>query len=100
MARRRQRPTYRKKRKKSGADRGPAAIPTAPDDAVEAEGMVTEQLRNATFRVELENGKMVLAHTAGKMRRFRIRIMPGDRVRIALSPYDLEKGRIIYRHRT
>jgi translation initiation factor IF-1 len=69
------------------------------DDAIEVEGTVLEQLRNANFRVELDNGLVVMAYTAGKMRKFRIRIMPGDRVIVALSPYDLEKGRIVYRHR-
>ena len=74
--------------------------PKAPtDDSIEVEGTVLEQLRNATFRVELGNGHLVLAHTAGKMRKFRIRIMPGDRVVVALSPYDLTRGRIVYRHR-
>jgi translation initiation factor IF-1 len=69
------------------------------DDAVEVEGVVVEQLRNASFRVEIGSGNVVLAHTAGKMRKFRIRIMPGDKVVVALSPYDLTRGRIVYRHR-
>ena len=69
------------------------------EDAIEVEGVVSQQLRNATFRVELENGHEVLAHTAGKMRKFRIRIMPGDRVIVALSPYDLTRGRIVYRYK-
>ncbi len=60
---------------------------------------MVEQLRNATFRVELANKHMALAHTSGKMRRFRIRIMPGDRVIVALSPYDLTRGRIVYRYK-
>lgn len=51
------------------------------------------------FRVELENGHQVLAHLAGKMRRFRIRVLPGDRVRVEVSPYDLDRGRIVYRHK-
>lgn len=68
-------------------------------DAIEVEGTVLEQLRNATFRVELDNGHKVLAHTAGKMRKFRIRIMPGDKVIVALSPYDLTRGRIVYRYK-
>jgi translation initiation factor IF-1 len=71
----------------------------AAGDAIEVEGTVLEQLRNATFRVALENGHKVLAHTAGKMRKFRIRIMPGDRVVVALSPYDLTRGRIVYRYK-
>jgi translation initiation factor IF-1 len=69
------------------------------EQAIEVEGTVLEQLRNATFRVELENGHKVLAHTAGKMRKFRIRIMPGDRVVLALTPYDLNRGRIVYRYK-
>lgn len=71
----------------------------SPGDAIEVEGVVTEQLRNATFRVKLDNGHVALAHTAGKMRKFRIRIMPGDRVIVALSPYDLNRGRITYRYK-
>lgn len=70
---------------------------TANADAIEIEGTVVEQLPNAVFRVELQNGHKVLAHTAGKMRKFFIRIMPGDRVIVALSPYDLSRGRITYR---
>ena len=69
------------------------------EDAIEVEGQVVEQLRNATFRVDLGNGHMALAHTSGKMRKFRIRIMPGDRGGGALSPYDLTRGRIVYRHK-
>jgi translation initiation factor IF-1 len=66
-------------------------------DSVEVEGTVIEQLPNAVFRVELTNGHKVLAHTAGKMRKFFIRIMPGDKVVVALSPYDMTRGRITYR---
>ena len=69
------------------------------EDAIEVEGKVLEQLRNATFRVELGTGHLVLAHTAGKMRKFRIRIMPGDKVVVAISPYDLARGRIVYRYK-
>ena len=72
---------------------------SSSEDAIEVEGTVIEQLRNATFRVDLGNGHMALAHTSGKMRKFRIRIMPGDRVVVALSPYDLTRGRIVYRHK-
>ena len=63
------------------------------------EGTVTESLPNAMFRVELENGHSVLGHISGKMRRHYIRILPGDRVKIELSPYDLDRGRITYRHK-
>ncbi len=69
------------------------------EEKIELEGEVTEALPNAMFRVELDNGHQVLAHVAGKMRRFRIRILPGDRVRVELSPYDLDRARIVYRHR-
>ena len=69
------------------------------EEAIEVEGTVLEQLRNATFRVELGNKHLVLAHTSGKMRKFRIRIMPGDKVIVALSPYDLTRGRIVYRYK-
>jgi translation initiation factor IF-1 len=71
----------------------------AKEDKVEFEGEVVEALPNAMFRVKLDNDHMVLAHVAGKMRRFRIRILPGDRVRCELSPYDLDRARIVYRHR-
>jgi translation initiation factor IF-1 len=69
----------------------------AKSQAVEVEGTVTEALPNATFRVEMENGHQVLAHVSGKMRKFFIRILAGDRVRMELSPYDLTRGRITYR---
>jgi translation initiation factor IF-1 len=69
------------------------------EDKVEFEGEVLEALPNAMFKVLLDNGHEVLGHCAGKMRRFRIRILPGDRVRVELSPYDLDRARIIYRHR-
>lgn len=69
------------------------------EDAIEIEGLVQELLRNSTFRVTLANGHSVLATIAGKMRRFRIRVLAGDRVTVALSPYDLTRGRITYRHK-
>ena len=69
------------------------------EDAIEVEGTVVEQLPNATFRVELGNGHRVLAHTSGKMRKHFIRIMPGDKVVVALTPYDLNRGRIVYRYK-
>jgi len=71
----------------------------AKEDLVEVEGTVTEVLRNQQYRVELENGHEVIAYTAGKMRRFRIRIVAGDKVNLEMSPYDLSKGRIIFRER-
>lgn len=67
------------------------------EEAIEVEGIVREALPNAMFRVELENGHKVLAHVSGKMRMNFIRILPGDKVKVELSPYDLTKGRIIYR---
>ena len=71
----------------------------AKEEKVEFEGEVVEALPNAMFRVQLDNGHEVLGHVAGKMRRFRIRILPGDRVRVEVSPYDLNRARIVYRHR-
>jgi translation initiation factor IF-1 len=67
------------------------------EEAIEVEGRVIEPLPNAMFRVELENGHKVLAHVSGKMRMHFIKILPGDRVTVELSPYDLTRGRIIYR---
>lgn len=66
-------------------------------DVIELEGEVTEALPNAMFRVKLETGQPVLAHVSGKIRRHWIRILPGDKVKIELSPYDLTRGRITYR---
>jgi len=66
-------------------------------DAIEVAGTVKEALPNAMFRVELENGHPVLAHISGKMRQHYIRILPGDKVTVELSPYDLTRGRIVYR---
>jgi len=69
----------------------------AKEEAIEVEGTVLGPLPNAMFRVELDNGHRVLAHVSGKMRKFFIRILPGDRVTVELSPYDLTRGRITYR---
>lgn len=69
------------------------------EEAIEVEGTVVESLPNATFRVELANGHRVLAHICGKMRMHFIRILPGDRVKVELSPYDVTRGRITYRVR-
>jgi len=71
----------------------------AKKDAIEVEGTVVEPLPNAMFRVELDNGHKVLTHISGKMRMHYIRILPGDRVLVELSPYDLTRGRITYRYR-
>ncbi|MDR1065982.1 MAG: translation initiation factor IF-1 [Clostridiales bacterium] len=67
------------------------------EDVIEVEGVVLEKLPNATFSVELENGHKLIAHISGKLRMNFIRIIPGDKVRIEMSPYDLSKGRIIWR---
>jgi len=69
------------------------------EEAIQTEGTIIEALPNAMFRVELDNGHRVLAHVSGKMRMYFIRIVPGDRVKLELSPYDLTKGRIIYREK-
>jgi len=69
------------------------------EEAIEVEGTIVEALPNAMFRVELENGHKVLAHVSGKMRMHFIRIVPGDKVKLQLSPYDLSKGRIVFRER-
>ncbi|MDR2492758.1 MAG: translation initiation factor IF-1 [Coriobacteriales bacterium] len=69
------------------------------EDAIELEGTVIEPLPNAMFKVELENGHVVLAHISGKMRMHYIRILPGDKVTVELSPYDLKRGRITYRYK-
>jgi translation initiation factor IF-1 len=69
----------------------------AKDDVIEIEGTVVETLPNAMFKVELENGHIVLAHVSGKIRMHYIRILPGDKVTVELSPYDLTRGRITYR---
>jgi len=66
-------------------------------DVIEVEGLVVENLPNAMFKVELENGHIILAHVSGKIRMNYIRILPGDKVRVEMSPYDLTKGRITYR---
>lgn len=69
------------------------------EDAIEVVGTVVETLPNAMFRVELENKHMVLAHVSGKMRKNFIRILPGDKILVELSPYDLTRGRIVYRYK-
>ena len=75
------------------------ALPKPKEDAIVLEGKVVEPLPNAMFRVELENGHKVLAHISGKMRMHYIRILPGDRVQVELTPYDLSRGRITYRYK-
>ena len=97
MARRRG--GYRPERKPK-ADRPDREVRESKEgDSAEVEGTVVEQCPNAIFRVELGNGHKILAHTSGKMRKFSIRIMPGDRVIVTLSPYDPTRGRIVYRYK-
>jgi len=71
----------------------------AKEEAIKVDGTIVETLPNATFRVELENGHKVLAHISGKMRMHFIKILPGDKVTLELSPYDLSRGRITYRYK-
>jgi translation initiation factor IF-1 len=71
----------------------------AKEELLEFEGTVSELLPNANFRVKLQNGHEIIAHTAGKMRKNRIRVLTGDKVMVEMSPYDLSKGRITYRFR-
>jgi len=71
----------------------------AKQGSIEQDGTIVEALPNATFRVELENGHIVLAHISGKMRMYYIKILPGDKVKLEMSPYDLTKGRITYRYK-
>ncbi len=78
---------------------GGRTLPKPKEDAIVLEGTVVEPLPNAMFRVELENGHKVLAHISGKMRMHYIRILPGDRVQVELTPYDLSRGRITYRYK-
>jgi translation initiation factor IF-1 len=73
---------------------------TKQEEKLTMDGKVVEALPNTTFRVKLENDYVVLAYLAGKMRKYYIRVLLGDRVRVELSPYDLTKGRIVYRHRS
>ena len=74
-------------------------LPKPKDDAIVLEGTIIESLPNAMFRVELENSHKVLAHISGKMRMHYIRILPGDKVQVELTPYDLTRGRITYRYK-
>jgi translation initiation factor IF-1 len=76
-----------------------SALPKNKEDAIVLEGTIIESLPNAMFRVELDNGHTVLAHISGKMRMNYIRILPGDKVQVELTPYDLTRGRITYRHK-
>jgi len=82
-----------------GPPRPPYNCPVAEkEEKIELEGEVVEAFRNGLFKIILDNGHETLGYTAGKMRRYRIRVYPGDRVKIELSPYDLGRGRIVYRY--
>ena len=76
-----------------------AGVSVAKEEAIEMQAQVLDTLPNANFKVELENGHQVLAHISGKMRKNFIRILPGDKVLVELSPYDLTRGRIVYRYK-
>ena len=71
----------------------------AKQSSIEQDGTITQALSNAMFRVELENGHEVVAHISGKMRKYYIKLLPGDKVKMEMSPYDLSKGRIVYRYK-
>jgi translation initiation factor IF-1 len=86
-------------RKRPAPDKKKADSGNSKEDAIEVMATVIEPLPNAMFRVELENKHRVLAHISGKMRKNFIRILPGDRVAVELSPYDLTRGRIVYRYK-
>ena len=96
--RNRRRP-FRKKRKRKPANSQTTTEEVKPtrEDIIEVSGTVVEALPNTQFKVELENGHVILAHISGKMRRHYIRILRGDKVTVELSPYDLTKGRLVYR---
>ena len=96
--RNRRRPFRKKKRRKADADQTTAeeSKPTR-ENIIEVNGTVIEALPNTQFKVELDNGHVILAHISGKMRRYYIRILRGDKVTVELSPYDLTKGRLVYR---
>ncbi len=99
MARLRPRPFRRRPRRRKKPQKRRDEPKEKKSDAIEVTGTVTEPLPNAMFRVELENGHVVLAHISGKMRRHFIRILRGDRVMVELSPYDLTRGRLTYRYK-
>jgi translation initiation factor IF-1 len=80
-----------------GTEQGGRA--TIAEEKIEMEGEVLEAFPSGMFRVGLDNGHELIAYTAGKMRRYRIRVNPGDRIKVELSPYDLNRGRIVYRYR-
>jgi translation initiation factor IF-1 len=81
-----------------GSTKGRCLI-AVKEEKIEMEGEIMEALRNRMFRLKLDNGHEMIGYTAGRMKRYRIRMLPGDRVRVELSPYDLDRGRIVYRLR-
>jgi translation initiation factor IF-1 len=90
---RRPRPSY------SACSQSKGVVIAGKEEKLELEGEVIEALRNRMFRIQLDNGHETLGYAAGKMRRYRIKIFLGDRVKVELSPYDLNRGRIVYRYR-
>jgi translation initiation factor IF-1 len=99
MARGRRRQSFKSKRTEEQKQRRAQVTASPKEEAIEVEGTVVEPLPNAFFRVELANGHKVLARVSGKIRMHFIRILPGDRVLVELSPYDLSQGRITYRYK-
>lgn len=99
MARGRRRTSFKSKRTEEQKARRAQVTASPKEEAIEVEGTVVEPLPNAFFRVELANGHKVLARVSGKIRMHFIRILPGDRVLVELSPYDLSQGRITYRYK-
>ena len=87
-----------RRRSTSSSPRREAVIPEK-EEKIELEGEVVEAFRSGMFRIALDNGHETLGYTAGKMRRYRIKVFPGDRIKVELSPYDLTRGRIVYRQR-
>ena len=92
-------PTYRPRIGRQAISSQESFMAKQKEEALEVEGVVTQALANTRFRVEIEGGHQVTAHVAGRMRKHFIRIVPGDKVRVELSPYDLTKGRITFRER-
>ena len=86
------------KRKSGKAKKDPDASKGVSKEFIEFNGVVEECLPAATFRIRLENGQIILGHLSGRMRRFRIRLLPGDEVKVEMTPYDLTKGRVVYRY--
>ena len=86
-------------RRSTSCNRRREAVIADKEEKIELEGEVVEAFRSGMFRIALDNGHETLGYTAGKMRRYRIKVFPGDRIKVELSPYDLTRGRIVYRHR-